>query len=557
MFSSPTNLSTVHFIRYMTMGAKRVTTEEWVKRAQAVHGDRYDYSRIKVVKDKVKVPIVCKKHGEFLIDPRNHVVLGLGCYRCAGKIRTLDEWVLECREVHGDRYDYSKAVFKNMSSGVEIVCPVHGSFMQNTRVHLCGHGCSKCACDRAAQRYSDTTESFLEKAVAKWGDQFDYSQVRYVRSSQPVTIVCKEHGPWEIRPNDHLTGNGCPRCIGRVHSLTEMLDRFTAVHGDRYDYSKVEYVQGEVTVGCPDHGDFEIHPYHHWAGTGCPSCRITSRPEALLREALPACDSGNRKVLGGLELDMYWPESKLAVELNGVYWHSEARGKTAMYHLNKTMGCKAQDIQLLHFWDHEVNNKFDLVVSMVNQRLGLNKRVFARKLVVEQLTAKQAREFLDQHHIQGYANANVSYGLRSPRNGKLAMVMTFGKPRFNKAAEWELIRMASHQGLTVVGGASRLLKAFEKENNPTSLLSYADLRYSQGRVYRELGFTFQSRTPPSYFWDYGGATRYKRYQTQKHLLPKLLGPQFNPSKSEKQNMEGAGYSRVFDCGTLVYTKEYV
>ena len=254
-----------------------------------------------------------------------------------------------------------------------------------------------------------------------------------------------------------------------------------------------------------------------------------------------------------LEVDIYLPEHKLAIEVNGVYWHSETKGKDRDYHYRKTVELKRQGIQLLHFWDFEIGQKPDLVLSMIRQKLGLSKRLYARKLVVDRdVPADEAREFLGSNHLQGSVNSKLRYGLRAKTSGKLACLMTFGKSRFDKNGAMELLRFASAQGITVVWGASRLLAAFQKDHPNEGLVSYADLRHSQGNLYRKLGFKFSHRSTPNYFW-FGNNERFPRYKTQKHKLPELLGDAFDPSLTEVQNMQRAGFSRVFDCGNLIFT----
>lgn len=191
---------------------KKLTTNEFIERACEVHGDRYDYSQVVYDGMHVPVTIVCPDHGAFSQKPVDHLG-GCGCPRCAqarrGRKRlTTEEFVERSRAVHGDRYDYSKAVYVDKRTKVEIVCPEHGSFWQLPTNHWKGQGCPVCA-GRAREF---TTESFVERARKVHGDAYDYSQVEYKTMRTPVTIVCPEHGAFQQTPLAHLKGRGCPQC---------------------------------------------------------------------------------------------------------------------------------------------------------------------------------------------------------------------------------------------------------------------------------------------------------------------------------------------------------
>ncbi len=487
---------------------------------------------------------------------------------------TQKDFVAKARDAHGPRYDYSKVEYKNTGTKVEIVCPEHGSFWQNYEDHVrSGAGCPMC---NGGVKLSKSV--FVAKATKIHGSRYDYSKVKYQNSSTKVEIVCPTHGSFWQRPNSHVHGTspqGCPTCgVARsAANRTKGVEFFAELgkvrHGNKYDYSRVTgspTCMETVEIVCPDHGSFWQSFNNHTKGvrpTGCPACAslsTASSQEAALVVELESLGinpilSNRRGVIEAnrrLELDIYLPEHKLAIEVNGVYWHSEANGKSRNYHYDKTVALHRQGIKLLHFWDGEVERRRDLVTSMVKQRLGLTKRIGARSLSVEEIDPSDAAKFLNLHHLQGSAGCQFAYGLRAKKSGKLAAVMTFGKPFLSPGYDWELKRFATHQGITVVGGASRLLAAFRK-NHRGSIITYADLRYSTGDVYRRLGFKLSHRSPPNFSWARGFDTLIPRYQAQKHKLGKLLGDDFDPNLSAVENMQKAGFSRVFDCGNLVFS----
>lgn len=143
---------------------------------------------------------------------------------------------------HGDRYDYSAARYANNESVIEIRCPEHGPFMQRARNHMLGRGCPACKAESTSTRCRDSRETFIEKARAIHGDAYDYSKVDYSASGAKVEIICPAHGPFWQRPNSHLNRKaGCPRCAGKFMSTSEFIEKARSVHGDTYGYANTEY----------------------------------------------------------------------------------------------------------------------------------------------------------------------------------------------------------------------------------------------------------------------------------------------------------------------------
>lgn len=252
------------------------------------------------------------------------------------------------------------------------------------------------------------------------------------------------------------------------------------------------------------------------------------------------------------ELDIYLPEHHAAIELNGMWWHrEEAKGK--YFHVEKMDEAASVGIKLINIFDNQINEEnFDLWMSCILQKFKINvNKIYARKTEVKVIDNKSAKEFISQNHLQGgFAVGSVCLGLFY--ENKIVSVMTFGKSRFNSNYEWELIRFCNLAGVSVIGGASKLLKYFESNFNPTSIISYANLQWSDGGLYTTLGFTEIEKSEPSYWW----CTRYEsipRYKCQKHKLKKLLN-NFDENLTEKQNMENNGFWRVFDCGNAVFVK---
>lgn len=249
------------------------------------------------------------------------------------------------------------------------------------------------------------------------------------------------------------------------------------------------------------------------------------------------------------ELDIYLPEKHIAIEFDGLYWHSEKNGKDVSYHLSKTEECKKHGIHLIHIFEDEWMQKKEIVKDRLLSMLGnVKRRIFARKCIIRDVSFNEANMFLEENHLQGKDNSSIRYGLFY--NDELVSVMTFGKPRFDNDHDYELIRFASKNGCGVVGGASKLLKHF-RDNHDGSIVSYADRRYSDGTFYEKIGFVLKGVSQPNY-WYVKNNEKLSRYACQKHKLPKLLGDEYDDSLSERENMLKNGYDIVYDCGNLIF-----
>lgn len=254
------------------------TTEEFIAKAKAVHGNRYDYSKVEYVDSSTKVCIGCKKHGDFWQSPKVHFQ-GKGCPKCgreriaASSRKPLEQFLQDAKRVHGNKYDYSKVELVNYQTKVIIICPVHGEFTQSPTMHLQGSGCPKCGNERESLRM--TTEGFIQKAKQKYGDRYDYSKVEYIGNKAKVCIICREHGEFWQEARMHLSGCGCPICAGRKKMRTsDFIKKARSAHGDRYDYSKTEYKGNteKVCIICSEHGEFWQQASSHLKGAGCPKC---------------------------------------------------------------------------------------------------------------------------------------------------------------------------------------------------------------------------------------------------------------------------------------------
>ena len=290
----------------------------------------------------------------------------------------------------------------------------------------------------------------------------------------------------------------------------------------------------------------------------CPRCSSSSsRAEREIGDWLEAQGlkviRRDTKTLG-VELDLYIPEKKIAIEYDGTYWHS-ARFVSAEKSMRKLVLAEQRGIQLLTIQEHQYVMRQEQVFSRLASILGLNSKMYARKCDVRLIPNQEANIFFSTAHLQGGARAQHAYGLF--QDDELVAAMSFAKPRFSKKTRWELIRFACKPGVSVVGGASRILKAFRNDHQG-SILSYADRCWSTGKLYESLGFSFIQNSAPSYFWVSGKFGVFSRYQTQKKKLSKLMelcGQQFDEALSEDDNMQLARFLKVYDRGNSVWILE--
>lgn len=345
------------------------TTEEFIKKAKAVHGDKYDYSKVNYVNNKTKVCINCPIHGEFWQTPINHLKGG-NCPKCSGsQKKTTEEFIKEAKNVHGDKYDYSKVEYVNNSTKVSIICPIHGEFLMTPNAHVSArHNCPKCS----HQSYKYTIEEITNKIKEKHPN-IDVLNTEYNGKNNKGQFYCNcsnkdetKHGYFEKKFADVLR-YGCPHC-GRFFKLDKemFIDRANKEHEGKYDYSKVEYVNYDtkVSIICPQHGEFWQTPHSHLSGVGCPLCsKENNINETLLFEFLKRNlnTEVNREQkfewLGMKSLDIFIPQINVAIEYQGeqhfkpikFYGGIKTYNGTVARDIEKYKLCKENNVKLYYF----------------------------------------------------------------------------------------------------------------------------------------------------------------------------------------------------------------
>lgn len=538
---------------------------KFIEKSIKKHGNKYNYSKVDYIDSLTKVRIICPTHGEFEQTPQAHV-RGNGCPICANKKRgdtfrdNKEHFIEKANRIHLNKYDYSNVEFVNYETEVCIICPKHGKFWQTPQAHVS----QKSGCPKCKGRFL-SKEDLLQEFKEKHGDKYDYSKVNYTKMHDKVCIICPKHGEFWQTPSKHRLGQGCPICgknarvLDRKLTTREFIEKAILKHGDYYDYSITKYkgTYEDVEIRCPKHGIFTQRANDHLNGHGCPKCGvIISKWEDEINDYINSLGietiKNNRNILeNGQELDIFIPSLSIAIECDGLLWHS-SKYKNEKYHIKKTEMCGKQGIRLIHVFEDEWQNKKDIVKNILKTKIGkVNTKIYARQCVLKEIDLITKKKFIESNHIQGDVHSLVNIGLFF--NNELVCVMTFGNMRINlgskrKENEYELLRLCTIKDTVVVGGASKMLKYFINKYKPSKITSYCDRRWSNGTVYSKIGFSFSHVSKPNYYYILGN-NRKNRFTFRKDIL---VGMGYDPSKSEREIMAERGINRIYDCGNLVY-----
>lgn len=629
-----------------------LTTEEFVKRARAVHGDKYDYSKTEYTGYGKKVYIVCPIHGEFWQNPQSHLN-GNGCPACAGLKRyTTEEFIRKAQDIHGQKYDYSKTCYINKRTKLLITCPIHGDFFQTPSNHLSGQGCPECGKLIATARQNNSknrrkrTVEFQKELNTKFGEKYEVLG-NYVNNKTPIDIFCHavgkdgiEHGVFSARPDSLINGHGCPKC-GRESSLRNSLKKekkqsirkrkpklksIDAVEAqikskyptvaivDKSEYQNTNtalsfkcltcgsifkrkpntFLCARLNDACPicslkkvrrnrmkTHEDFkkevvqkygegrytvlnkytassekvevlcnecgrtffvEANSFLH--GHGCPyhNCNSSEKEKEVfnfVKEICPDAENNNRKLLKGHELDIVVPSKKIAIEFDGIFWHNE-NNKAADYHLKKTEACEKLGYRLFHVFEDEWRGKKDAWKSMLRCSLEASMdKIEAKDCKVKNISEQECSLFLNQNHILGDCPCTIRYGLLF--QGELVAIMAFAS---DNGMDFELLRYCSKIGFDIRDGASVLFKNFKEKNAPKTVIAQADRRFDNGEIYLRLGFSFQETMEPEF----------RLVVKDKRVSPSNVEC---PDDVDKETFwKEQRWYKIYDCGKAVFKLKF-
>jgi hypothetical protein len=402
-----------------------------------------------------------------------------------------------------------------------------GHEWQNTIVNRTAHkqGCPVCANKQVISGVNDIASTNPE-LLTTWDYTRNTVSPEQVAAGadKKVWWQCEKGHSWEAHLYSRKAGKGCPTCQNRPTLLTQHLyvaeepALMKEWHHERntnegLDPSKITCGSGvKVWWKCEKGHEWEAVVYSRKYGKGCAKC--SNRVSKIEREITSFLESHNktvipnsRNVISPYELDMYLPEDKIAVEFNGLYWHTETQGKDKWYHHKKWSACKSKGIQLIQIWEDDWNRNPDLVKRMLAHKLGVSSigKVYARKTTIVSLTSEETRIFLEQNHIQGSVEGSIRIGLSCPKKGLVAVMVLKEE---NKGKRLNLLRFAS--STAVPGGFTKLLKnVLVKNPLCEEIVTFSDHTVSDGDLYRQHGFRNDGDLPPDYMYIVNSERKHK------------------------------------------------
>lgn len=469
--------------------------DEFIIRSKKHHGDRYDYSTVVYTSSGEYITIICPIHGEFQQITAHHMN-GHGCRKCHFdnhpilQKMTTSEFITKAKNIHGDKWGYSKTIYVGNDKQVVIRCRTHGEFSQRANDHLS----KKAGCPECAGVKKLTIEGFIKRATLLHDGRYEYHNTKYSGTDTKVSITCKVHGNFQQTPHDHLSKKaGCPKCVGAI--------------------SKVE---------------IELFSY--------------------IKDICPDTRNNDRDIIRPLELDIVIPSKRTAFEFNGLYFHSSAFKDSTTKHKKKSDICKSVGYRLIHIYEDDWRFNQDIVKKTINHLLGVtNTKYHARNLSVVIKNYKETKTFYEQNHMQGSGHGD-SWCLLDDNEIVAAMQFSMATSERGNTdlTRWELVRYATKG--SVVGGASKLFNAFVRDNkNINTVISYSDNDMFDGKMYELLGFTKSVDVKPDYKYIVNGKREHKS-KFRKDNIAKNFPEIYDETLTEAELTEKLGYYRIYNSG---------
>lgn len=471
------------------------------------------------------------------------------------------------------------------------IVDVHTYALTSGHTKSCGHSTGKLK-DMKGQivngiEFLEYTGDSMWRCRCHCGTEFIASgrDIRYgntkscgcLKGAKPTNLLNKHFGEWEVL---EYIGDSMWRCKCSCGEISDV-STFTLTHGTSTkcnsplhrlkdlkgepfgELTVLEYIGNGVykcRCSCGNYKNILAANLKNGSTRSC-GCKWNGVSQyetdiiTWLKE-ITSCKivTSDRTILNGRELDIYIPEKKIAIEFNGVFWHSEQH-KDKNYHQQKTLACAEQGIHLIHIFEHEwadkdkqpkIKNYLYSSISDTKTKIG------ARNTIIKEISTYESEQFITKYHLQGNAQSSIKLGCISKETGEILGVMTLGTPRFNNGYEYEIIRVCWNDEVHVIGGIEKLFSYFVSKYEPTSVITYCDISKFTGNSYLKIGFKPIQPNPittPNYVWVKTSTFEtLSRYQTQKHKLVALgLGTE---EQTEDEIMHELGYLKVYDSGNL-------
>lgn len=528
----------------------RPTTDEWIKKARKVHGDKYLYNKVHYNGSSKKVLITCPIHGDFLQEAASHLN-GVGCPKCKGGVElSTEEYIDKLRQVHGNKYDYSKVNYVNAKTKINIICSRHGVFSQLPYQHLKGQGCPKCK--------SSKLENLLIRLFDKKGLRYTYQY----KVKNDKTLYC------DFLLNDYDT---VIECQGEQHFIPTSFDKNKNINRCKESYEKILEYDNLKYAYCINNGldivYFTIPKYFNTENVNINTLfykdkNLLTNTEQLLeyinnKQSTDTSDSFfnfyedirknvNKDVINVNKTIRYKDYIVLYVPLEPNK-RSDLNDRRRMY--------KKRSYNVIIVFEDEYVNHREIVLSKIRHLFKLDKlpKIMARKCLINTIKQNDARDFLNNNHIQGFVNSSIYLG--AYYNNQLIAVMSFIKEPGDK---WNLSRFASDNNYICCGLGGKLFDYFIRNYNFKSIKSFADKRWTyntEKNIYLDLGFKEVQNVMPDYrYFKSGEKVRHHKFNFRKQILHRKYGLDMNLTETEM--VKQLGYNRIWDCGLIkyVYTK---
>lgn len=539
-------------------GGIKYTTDDFIKKSSVTHSYKYDYSKVEYINSTKKVEILCREHGSFYISPAHHLI-GQGCPSCSGvKKKTLIEFISISNRRHNNKYDYSSVNYINNRIKVKIICKKHGEFLQSPKDHMRGRGCSLCNISSGESMIENVLKSLNISYIReyKFDDcvsvnniklPFDFYLPKY-------KIVIEYDGRQHYEVVDKFGGYKSYISLVNNDSIKNKWCDDNGIKLVRIKWNNVEnnmnYLFGLLSTNNPKLlSDMEY----------LRKSRFDISKFLIIREEFINYIMSIHKdeiifnfELNGYTCDVFLPNKKIGFNLLGLFKNSDINVKHNNQ-LSTLNSFNSNGYKIIQIFEDMWVSKKEIIKSRINQLIGNSNKIWARKCeIIEIQDNNLIRNFLEQNHIQGFIGSKVKIGLFY--NGELVSLMTFGSLRkslgqSSKENNWEILRFCNKINNSVVGGSSKLFKYFIKKYNPDYITSYADRMWSdENNMYEKIGMSFVRKTKPSYYYIVD-TNRKNRFNYRKD---KLISIGFDKNMSEKEICEMCGIIRIYDCGSIKY-----
>lgn len=537
---------------------KKFTTDDFILKSRATHGDVYDYSLSEYGRNNYdKVIIICKEHGRFEQTPFAHM-RGQGCPECANnRLYTTEEFITRCKEKHHDIYDYSLVEYKGKNNYVRIICKTHGEFEQLAKLHLAGYGCKKCK----MSKLEIWIKSFLDERKIRWefGKKFDLKYKKQlsfdfwlpdysiciecdgIQHHQPVDFFGGKERLDEQVIKDTMKDEWCKQnniYLIRITDFVNPFDMIDATIIDKFSKHIIDEKKNLTSLNKIQKTKFDINE------TNKAELISFLKSHVDIEENFELDGESFFKIIG----------SNLLIKYIDFFNYSEINSPKRRL-MNIWDIANRNGYKVVQFFEDDWKYRNSIVKSRILNLLGKSIKIGARKTEIRMVNDnKLITEFLNSTHIQGFVPSKYKLGIFY--NDEMIGLLTLSDLRINlgqkkEIGTFEILRYSCKNGLTIIGGFDKALRYFINKFSPNKIVSYANRMWSnEVNVYAKIGMKLESASDASYFYLVGDK-REGRFSYRKDVLLGKWG--FPSTMTEHTIMLANSVYRIFDAGCFKYT----